>query len=186
MKFRKKPVVIEAIQWTGTNMGEIGEFMDGIHWAMSGGNLVIPTLEGDMAVSLNDWIIRGVKGEYYPCKPDVFEATYEPEDARQTFPGHADTIGKIAEIINERLRPDNLDVRVAPGTANTYNIQVSSRSTGPRWSFWLRMDNGQIRDFDGEGGSWDAARDRTEWLMSTVTALRQKGIQNFYMHVEEL
>jgi len=79
MKFRKKPVVIEAIQWTGDNVEEIGEFMTGVHWAMAGDrDPVIPTLEGDMKVSVNDWIIRGVKGEYYPCKPDIFEATYEP------------------------------------------------------------------------------------------------------------
>lgn len=186
MKFRKKPVTVEAIQWDGNNTEEIGEFMDGIHWAMSGGNPVIPTLEGDMVVSLNDWIIKGVKGEFYPCKPDIFETTYEPEDARQTFPGHADNITKITKIINERLRPDNLDVRVAAGTANTYNIQVSSRATGPRWSFWLRARNGVISDSDGDGGSWSGIVARQEWLASAAHALLRAGIKNFYMHIEEL
>ena len=189
MKFRKKPVVIEAIQWTGDNVGEIGEFLAGVagvHWANSGRNVVIPTREGDMAASPNDWIIKGVAGEFYPCKPDIFEATYEPEDARLVFPGHADTIAKITTIINERLRPDNLHVEVAGGTANTYNIEITNKATGPRWSFWLRMKNGCIVDSDGEGGSWEAAMARREWIMNTTWALTKKGITNFYLHIEEL
>ena len=75
MKFRKKPVVIEATQW----------FKDGDHPAVrlsrfaqvSGRVGVIDTLEGEMTVTPGDWIITGVKGEHYPCKPDIFEATYE-------------------------------------------------------------------------------------------------------------
>ena len=187
MKFRKKPVIIEAIQWTGDNFEEIGEFMAGVHWAMAGDrDPVIPTLEGDMKVSVNDWIIKGVKGEFYPCKPDIFEATYEPEDARLAFPGHADSIAKITQIISERLRPDNIHVEVAGGTPNTYNIQVSSRATGPRWSFWVRMKDGAIRESDGEGGSWDAAMSRREWVMAAACALCKKGITNFYLHIEEM
>ena len=186
MRFRKKPVVIEAIQWTGDNVEEVGEFLAGVHWATAGRNAVIPTREGDMAASPNDWIIKGIAGEFYPCKPDIFAATYEPEDARQSFPGHADTIAKITQIINERLRPDSINVEVAAGTPNTYNIEISSKATGPHWSFWIRVRDGVILEYDGEGGSWDAARDRTEWLMSAVNALQQKVIQNFYMHVEEI
>ena len=186
MRFRKKPVTIEAIQWTGTNLDEIDKFMSGVHWSVPEHDPVIPTLEGDMKVSLNDWIIKGVKGEFYPCKPDIFEATYEPEDARLAFPGHADTIAKITTIINERLRPDNLHVEVAGGTVNTYNIEISSRATGPRWSFWLRMKDGCIVDSDGEGGSWEAAMARREWIMNTTWALTKKGIRNFYLHIEEM
>ena len=90
MKYRKKPIVIEAIQWNGRNIEEVLQFMrpdelpsDGInavrgvgHTPMTG-DLDIPTLEGVMTAKPGDWIIRGVKGEYYPCKPDIFEATYE-------------------------------------------------------------------------------------------------------------
>ena len=186
MKFRKKPVTIEAIQWTGDNTSEIGEFLAGVHWATSGDNPVIPTLEGDMVVSLNDWIIKGVKGEFYPCKPDIFEATYEAADKPDGISSqHTDDIDKIVQLINERIRPDSINVEVA-NCPPTYNIEITNKATGPRWSFWLRMDNGQIRDFDGEGGSWDAARSRTEWIMTTVFALNRKGIRNFYLHVEEL
>jgi len=80
MKFRKKPVVIEAVQW----------FKDGDHPAVTNPGVFFPhgcstktnkryitTLEGDLTVTPGDWIITGVNGEHYPCKPDIFEKTYE-------------------------------------------------------------------------------------------------------------
>jgi hypothetical protein len=77
-KFRKKPVVIEAMQYIyAKNSKECEVFCPAIRYTETGG-MLIPTLEGDHLVSPNDWIIKGVKGEYYPCKPDVFEMTYEP------------------------------------------------------------------------------------------------------------
>lgn len=78
MKFRKKPVVIEAVQYTGRNLVEIIMWSNApeIEEEFTGG-LTIRTLEGDMRANVGDWIIKGVKGEFYPCKPDVFEATYE-------------------------------------------------------------------------------------------------------------
>lgn len=86
MKYRKKPVVIEAIQWTGENADEVQAFLrNGREHAADGwvkGSYVeIGTMEGLMVASIGDWIIRGVKGEHYPCKPDVFVATYEKVEA---------------------------------------------------------------------------------------------------------
>jgi hypothetical protein len=93
MKFRKKPVVIDAIQWTGHNATEIMLFVGqklnarcvphGIeiehdNIPNNAYALEIPTLEGTMTATKLDWIIRGVNGEFYPCKPDIFEKTYEP------------------------------------------------------------------------------------------------------------
>ncbi len=75
-KYRKKPVIIEAIQWNGKNLSEIDNFM-GRTVGNKGTILVIHTLEGDMEASINDYIIRGVNGEFYPCKPDIFDKTYE-------------------------------------------------------------------------------------------------------------
>lgn len=79
--FRKKPVVIQATQWTGKNFKEILEFVGGVEnrdlLAIHQNDLYIKTLEGDHKANVNDWIIRGVKGEYYPCKPDIFDETYE-------------------------------------------------------------------------------------------------------------
>ena len=82
-KFRKKPVEIEAVQFDGNNDAEVLDWMTshGYHWEEGrfhpGEKLIIVTLEGNMKASTGDWIIRGVQGEFYPCKPDIFEATYE-------------------------------------------------------------------------------------------------------------
>lgn len=75
----KLPVEIQAVQWTGENITEMFEFVgDSCNitkdWIPK---LVIHTLEGDHHASVGDYIIRGVKGEFYPCKPDIFELTYE-------------------------------------------------------------------------------------------------------------
>ena len=82
MKFRKKPVVIEAHEWTGSNAAElldwINEHADERTAYQDGSSLIIPTLEGDHEASLGDWIIQGVAGEFYPCKPSIFSETYEP------------------------------------------------------------------------------------------------------------
>lgn len=78
MKYRKKPVVIEAVQWDGQNFMEIDEFVTAEHDTFSRWGIVkIPTLEGVMVASEGDYIIKGVNGEFYPCKPDIFEKTYE-------------------------------------------------------------------------------------------------------------
>jgi hypothetical protein len=78
MRFRKKPVEIEAVQWTGKNADEIRRFMDTDHLHFSDYERIeIDTLEGRVYAAVGDWIIKGVKGEFYPCKPDIFEMTYE-------------------------------------------------------------------------------------------------------------
>lgn len=79
-KFRKKPVEIEAIQFNGFNFGVITDWMSGItgvHPSCYKETMVIETLEGDMVANVGDFIIKGVKGEFYPCKPDIFYATYD-------------------------------------------------------------------------------------------------------------
>ncbi|GAA1888298.1 hypothetical protein GCM10009837_07680 [Streptomyces durmitorensis] len=97
-RYRKKPVEIDAAQWDGTAEGATPI----IDWILNGGStanyicsnpdrcaehngdiphsISIRTLEGDMTASLGDWIIRGVKGEFYPCRDDIFRATYEAVD----------------------------------------------------------------------------------------------------------
>lgn len=67
-----------AIQWTGENCAEIDAFLDDTEETLPGHPIVIETLEGDVTAQVGDWIIRGVQGELYPCKPDIFAATYEP------------------------------------------------------------------------------------------------------------
>lgn len=78
MVYRKKPVVIEAIQWTGDNFDELERFTDNSALVkLFNHELFIYTLEGKMHASVEDYIIKGVEGEFYPCKPDIFEKTYE-------------------------------------------------------------------------------------------------------------
>ena len=88
MKYRKRPIVIEAIQFTGKNWIDICEFVGEGNYKLPDRTLeeyreelfnyiYIVTLEGDMKANIGDYIIRGVKGEYYPCKPDIFKQTYE-------------------------------------------------------------------------------------------------------------
>lgn len=93
-KFRKKAIVIEAIQFKGYNAKEIIDFCQGRAFIQEGiggsadgegypqhyQSLKINTLEGDMLVSFNDWVIKGIKGEFYPCKPEIFGGSYEEVD----------------------------------------------------------------------------------------------------------
>lgn len=78
MKYKKKPVVIEAVQWTGKNLDEINRFADNSTLVRYLDNeLCIYTLEGVMTASIGDYIIKGIEGEFHPCKPDIFEKTYD-------------------------------------------------------------------------------------------------------------
>ncbi len=77
-KYRKKPAVIEAVQWTGKNVIDITNLgADASQLARRGAALIISTPECSMMVLENDFIIRDIQGEIYPCKPDIFKATYE-------------------------------------------------------------------------------------------------------------
>lgn len=92
-KYRKKPVVVEAVRWTGSNLEEIRNFVgsDLIEECVELFDIkrtlkemlvdiAIDTLEGTMRVDYGDYIIKGIKGEFYPCEPDIFLATYEEID----------------------------------------------------------------------------------------------------------
>jgi hypothetical protein len=77
-KYRKKPVVIEALQWTGDNWLEMDAFLTAHHSTFpKDGFLIIHTLEGPMRADNGDYIIKGIQGEFYPCKPTIFESTYD-------------------------------------------------------------------------------------------------------------
>ena len=88
-KYRKKPIIIEAVKWTGLNLEEIKNFVDesllyNIYdgaWEVGEASVIVDmqirTPEGNMSVSVGDYIIKGIAGEFYPCKPDIFKQTYE-------------------------------------------------------------------------------------------------------------
>jgi hypothetical protein len=119
-KYRKKPVVIEAIQWDGGNHFEILRWMGGryISTGVKGDHLHIPTLEGDMNASVGDYIIKGIQGEFYPCKPDIFLATYR---------------GGRVNLPYERMTPG----LVSPGglvVPATHGGHEQTQATGPQGS----------------------------------------------------
>lgn len=94
MKFRKKPVVIEAMQFDGQNTHDIMTWAnkrvrpyDLLNVVSQYDGLYVNTLEGPLTCSPGDWIIKGVAGEFYPCKPDIFAATYEPVEPAMIEPG---------------------------------------------------------------------------------------------------
>ncbi len=117
MKYRKKPVIIEAKRWYGTAEGATKI----IQWVLDNGGtaryhdkdddfpnelpsqLAIDTLEGTMLASPGDWIIQGVQGEFYPCKPDIFEATYEAMEDSRWFAANA-RIGWLIERVEDGKR----------------------------------------------------------------------------------
>ena len=77
MKYRKKPVVIEAIRFKGKKHSNELVMFVGHYLVDKNDEFYIETLEGEMHVAQGDFVIKGIKGEFYPCKPDIFEATYE-------------------------------------------------------------------------------------------------------------
>lgn len=81
-KYRKKPIIVDAIQWNGDNYGEIKIKLDSLAQNLLSSDalrtaIYVLTLEGLMKAQIGDWIIKGITGELYPCKPDIFEKTYE-------------------------------------------------------------------------------------------------------------
>ena len=106
-KFKKNPVEIEAIQFTGDNVNDIWDaFGAGEVYGPTEKNpdwLIIATLEGDMKANVGDWIIKGIKGELYPCKPDIFDASYSRVDP-DIHTG--DTITKVYHAIWDAMEMD--------------------------------------------------------------------------------
>lgn len=118
MKYRKKPVVIEAFQYDGDFKNQNGEYYVP-QWAVEafengtlffeGPTLKVKTPEGEMVADVNDYIIKGIKGELYPCKPDIFEATYEKadksEEIKLTVSLDGKELGKaVVDAINKLQR----------------------------------------------------------------------------------
>lgn len=131
-RFRKKPVEIEAMQLTASNVNEVARWCGGgaieevsprdhtdVYVALD-----IPTLEGVMRANCGDWVIRGVQGEFYPCKPDIFAATYDdPEaliDTRETEPQQPEFVASAGEIAA-------LQWRFGPGIAKYFTTKLETR-----------------------------------------------------------
>ena len=109
MKYRKKPVVIEAIQFNGRNSADIHEFCgDKVREPVGKDYLEIETLEGIHIASPGDYIIKGIKGEFYPCKPDIFEMTYEPVNC------YMKELQSVYNQITNILKENNVLMNITP------------------------------------------------------------------------
>jgi len=82
-RYRKRPVIVEALQWTGQNTIELAIFLRGVAWQFTHDGIHVDTLEGTMLAKETDWIVKGVLGEFYPCKDAAFLLTYEEIDNGQ-------------------------------------------------------------------------------------------------------
>lgn len=130
-QFRKRPVVIEAMHYSGSNGLTIQGWSNGACIPSpvlepspenaSGAYLQILTLEGTMIASPGDWIIRGIRGEFYPCKPDIFDATYET--ALATAPPAADEVREAAERLRRLALQGVID---APEALDEINALLSA------------------------------------------------------------
>lgn len=111
MKFRKRPIVIEAVQHRAGH--EFYEFsqdvIDGRVRYTEEGTMLIQTLEGVMQAEPGDWIIRGIKGELYPCKPDIFVKTYEPAESDEP---DSESMRTLLEVIRDHGLSDSLRAEI--------------------------------------------------------------------------
>lgn len=143
MKYTKKPVTIEAIQWTGLNLEEVKSFVgDSLHydiidtaWEVGKGapriNMIIKTLEGNHICTEGDYIIKGVQGEFYPCKPDIFEMTYDIHENKMTFGQALELVKKGKCIARKGWNGKNQYVFLVKGETlrKCFNDKVNAMAT---------------------------------------------------------
>jgi hypothetical protein len=151
MKYRKKPVVIEAVQFTDEpdRIIELQEFMNAelvINYNDTNNpKLKIATLEGVMDASVGDYIIKGVKGEFYPCKPDIFHKTYEPvEDDGPITPKQSFLSG----FDNKAYREVEVEVTV-PDCPRTERIINTAENFAGKQAYYEKAynDNLELKSF---------------------------------------
>lgn len=147
MKYRKKPIEIEALQWTGenqremfdflTNYEKVDEYMNSVgdnfyidHDRVRGG-LVIKTLGGEHIASINDVIIKGINGEFYPCKSDIFEKSYE----------------KVIDTDNNDVMQDTISKYITYLNRNGYIVK--------KWTKDMQVDSDECVELDEKGKSKD-------------------------------
>lgn len=182
-KWKKKPVVIEAMQYDGTPES-FNAIMD---WARpvigkdaigsSALNIRIDTLEGTMTAQEGDWIIRGVKDEFYPCKPDIFERTYEPANTPEPTDPAADCAGRWVppwRVLRDRPSPPDpaslrAELEMLRRYAGTNLVRSDFRTADDMRAAYdhLRAEVERLRK---ENAAIPAMLSACEWLVATVDA----------------
>jgi ribosomal protein L32 len=148
MKYRKKPVVIEAVElkFSTDSQDEIIQWSNNTIQKGLDGGLRIPTLEGIMVANTGDYIIRGVKGEFYPCKPDIFEMTYELastlpqqeiciscDEQKETHKICMDCIGKMIKENQQEIS----DEEIMKGAKEWYNKEGAYSASAIALKTWV-------------------------------------------------
>lgn len=157
MRYRKKAVEIEAVQWTRKNWPEVKKFCPVALY--NGGSLVIPTLEGKHLASAGDYIIKGVAGEFYPCKPDIFAQTY---DAVRQAPAWVEKERDYREELFQLIR-ENPSLPVIPMVDSDvvaddgYNTWVGGWGSARITRLWLGEERAYEYEPDDLGGAVEDA-----------------------------
>lgn len=123
MKYVKKPVIVDAIQYDGKNFDEIAQNFNVANFKRDLGDyLLIPTLEGEMRANPGDFIVRGVKGEFYPVKPDIFEECYdEANSSDEVLYSDEGRAAKVEAKMNLAIHPETLKRHIAASEADKDN-----------------------------------------------------------------
>lgn len=155
--YRKRPVTVKvAGPLRKENCVEIARWCGG--WTHIANTLVIPTLEGDMHASYGDWIIQGVAGEFYPCKPDIFAQTYEPVTANETTPSDA----AIGQAFREFLSDADTRWEDACGA-----IEDRARE--------IEQSRGALPELPTPLGPWQSTSDSSGYYTYTVDQMLDYG-----------
>ena len=149
-KYAKKRIVIEAIQFTGGNVKEIKDFCTDAEFSYPSINkkvLEIKTLEGKLVASENDFIIKGVKGEFYPCKPDVFEASYDKVEDSAEFHefAHKQMAKSLHNTTSNGARKNVKDIQFW-GDGDTFKLISKASSENEGW-----MKSTKAMEIEGVG-----------------------------------
>ena len=177
-QYRKKPVAVEAVQFNGLNPTEIKDFV-GENCVVEiydnevtppVARIVIHTLEGDMKVSDGDYIIKGVKGEFYPCKPDIFEQTYESVETHKEQPSLPSDIDEAAEKYSENILANNEDLQDA--------IEDAFKA-GAEWMA------GRYEKIEGDLVDWYSTSDGKDYCCGVKTIDAFEVPEGFYIRKKQ-
>ncbi|MGL1921972.1 MAG: DUF2829 domain-containing protein [Hyphomicrobiales bacterium] len=172
-QYRKKAVVISAVQWGGILTDEVSALMnesDRQIQVTTDGKLEITTLEGVMTADVDDFIIKGIQGEFYPCKPDIFYKTYDEADAPHTdltFGAALEMLKQGAKIARTGWNGSGMFVYLVDGSQFTVNRAPLNKiyPEGTEINYRPHMD---IKTADGSCGTWAPSNSDTlaeDWLI---------------------
>lgn len=143
MKYRKKPTVVEAMQLTNENLLEVKEWCNGElvpNAETSGYDLYISTLEGIMHADINDYIIQGVEGNFYPCKPDIFEKTYEVASQQSQLDDNQQI---VLEWLKNEISENDLQYTLWSFTEDVYEKLEIGAGSLPYVEAWEKLKEKQ-------------------------------------------